>query len=195
MPAVSEQRWRDAQLAEAAYWLAQQAKTPEQFFAEIADGHHFTAGVLDIRDETVGSASVLDIAGGPHPLGCWVERGRHVVLDPARYDTGWAIDRVHERAEGWRGDTFDEVWGYNVLQHVLDPAEVMATARACAARRIRWFDVVDTPIYPVHPHSIKADWLRAELSRDGFRIVRDIDGSRLVEGHRQKWVALVAERA
>jgi hypothetical protein len=55
--------------------------------------------------------------------------------------------------------------------------------------------VVETPIYPVHPHSIKADWLRAELSRDGFRIVQDIDGSRLVEGARQKWVALIAERA
>jgi hypothetical protein len=101
---------------------------------------------------------------------------------------------VREKAEGWRGGTFDEVWGYNVLQHVVDPAEVMATARACAEKRIRWFDVVDTPIYPVHPHSIKADWLRAELSRDGFRIVQDIDGSRFIDGHRQKWVALIAER-
>jgi hypothetical protein len=120
---------------------------------------------------------------------------RHTILDPGDYPDIFGVCRIRARAERWRARPFDEVWGYNVLQHVVEPAEVMETARECALKTIRWFDVVDTPIYPVHPHSIKADWLRAELSRDGFRIVRDIDGSRLVEGHRQKFVALVAERS
>jgi hypothetical protein len=195
MTAISEARWQEAQRCEAAWWANFSAtRGPDNLAADIAAGHAFTKGVLDIRFDTVAGLTILDIAGGPHPLGCWVDKGRYVVLDPAHYDTGWYIERIHERAEGWRGGRFDEVWGYNVLQHVVDPAEVMATARACAEKRIRWFDVVDTPIYPVHPHSIKADWLRAELSRDGFRIVQDIDGSRFIDGHRQKWVALIAER-
>jgi hypothetical protein len=192
--AISEARWQVAQQHEAAWW-ANEARSPEKFSRDIRGGHHFTAGVLDIRLATVCGLSVLDIAGGPMPLGMIPDffLGRYVVLDPAVYPDV-DIERIRERAEGWRGGRFDEVWGYNVLQHVVDPAEVMATARACALHTIRWFDVVETAIYPVHPHSIRADWLRAEMSKDGFRIVRDLDGSRLVEGARQKWVALVAER-
>lgn len=196
MAPITEKRWKVAQEYEAAYW-AKEARNPEKLARDIADGHHFTAGVLDIRWETVRGTTVLDIAGGPHPLG--VDHlgaiDRYVVLDPASYPDDGMFERIHARAEGWRGEMFDQVFGYNVLQHVVDPAEVMATARACALTRIRWFDVVDTPIYPVHPHSISADWLRKELTKDGFRLTRDIDGSRLIEGHRQKWIALVASRS
>jgi len=197
-PAISEARWREAQEHEAAYW-AQEAKNPEKLARDIAEGHHFTAGVLDIRPDTVAGATVIDIAGGPWPLASSALGLRwgvsiYEVIDPAEYPEAERVDRVRVCAEDYDGPRRIEVWGYNVLQHVRDPERVMAVARTKAYRRIRWFDVVDTPIYPVHPHSISADWLRAQLSRDGFRIVRDIDGSRLVEGHRQKWVALVAER-
>lgn len=199
MPAITDARWQLAQKCEAEYW-AGEAKNPTKLAADIADGHHFTAGVLDIRPATVGGKVVLDIAGGPYPLvgETWFGIGSAWVLDPMHYpaDASWMVSQIFEKAEGFETDiAFDEAIGYNVLQHVVDPAEVMATARRCAERVIRWFDVVDTPIYPVHPHSISADWLRQQLSRDGFRITRDIDGSRLVEGHRQKFVALVAERA
>lgn len=197
-PAISESRWAEAQRYEADYW-AQEARNPGKLARDVADGHHWTAGVLDIRGATVGGTTVLDIAGGPHPLAsgpCGLRWGLswYAVIDPAEYPDAEGVERVRVCAEDYQGEGAAEVWGYNCLQHVIDPAAVMAMARACATRTIRWFDVVDTPVYPVHPHSISADWLRAELSRDGFRIVRDIDGSRLIEGHRQKWVALVAER-
>lgn len=192
MSAISEQRWQLAQKYEAEYWAAE-ARNPEKLHRDIADGHHFTAGVLDIRPETMGDVSVLDIAGGPHPLGVTLGVARYTVLDPGGYTDD--VHRIRLRAEEYRGHTWGEVWGYNVLQHVVDPAAVMQTARYHAHHRIRWFDVVDTPIYPVHPHSINAEWLRVQMSKDGWRIVRDIDGSRLVEGARQKFVALVAERA
>jgi hypothetical protein len=198
MTAISEARWQEAQRCEAAWWAEFSAsRGPDNLAADIAAGHHFTAGVLDIRADTVSGATVLDIAGGPYPLGA--NPGLHlleyVVLDPADYTEHPGVTRIRALAEDYRDRAYREVWGYNVLQHVRDPAAVMVTVREHARDFIRWFDVVETPIYPVHPHSIKADWLRAELSRDGFRIVQDIDGSRLVEGARQKWVALIAERA
>ena len=195
MTAISEKRWQEAQRYEAEYW-AKEATNRAKLMADLYDGYLLTCGVLGIYDEGFGAPSVLDIAGGPYPLSYFMEPMPHyTVLDPGDYPSVGYEKRISAKAEGWRGGMFGEVWGYNVLQHVVDPAEVMATARACATRTIRWFDVVETPVYPVHPHSIKADWLRAELSRDGFKIVRDIDGSRLLaEGVRQKWVALVAER-
>lgn len=163
---------------------------------DIADGHHFTAGVLDIRPETIAGLTILDIAGGPYPLAVGWGVARHTILDPGDYPDIFGVKRIRARAEEFTNAIqFDNVIGYNVLQHVIEPGAVMACARNHARQTIRWFDVVDTPIYPVHPHSISADWLRAEMSKDGFRIVRDIDGSRLIEGHRQKFVALVAERS
>jgi hypothetical protein len=193
MTAISEARWQVAQQHEAAWWAEFRAsRGADNLAADIAAGHHFTAGMLDIRRETVRGKTILDIAGGPYPLGEWFPLARYAVLDPAEYPGH--VERIRECAEEYRGAAYQEVWGYNVLQHVKDPSAVMATARRCALDTIRWFDVVETPIYPVHPHSIAADWLRAELSRDGFRIVQDIDGSRFIDGHRQKWVALVAER-
>lgn len=196
MSAISEQRWQEAQRYEAAWW-AREARDPDKLAADIACGHHFTAGMLDIRRETVCGATVLDIAGGPYPLGVGLEAlglGRYSIIDPAAYADVDGVHRIRVCAEDYVGDAATEVWGYNVLQHVRDPEKVMAVARAKAQRAIRWFDVVETAVYPVHPHSIRADWLRQQLSSDGFRITRDIDGSRLIEGARQKWVALIAER-
>jgi hypothetical protein len=191
--AISEARWQVAQQHEAAWWKEFCASlTPDNLSRAIDAGHCFTKSILDIRFETVAGLTILDIAGGPYPLGSGVPPSHYTVLDPGDYQDRYT--RIRQCAEDYTGPAFDEVWGYNVLQHVRDPAAVMTTARRCALKTIRWFDVVETPIYPVHPHSIKADWLRQELSRDGFRIVHDIDGSRLVEGRRQKWVALVAER-
>lgn len=195
--AISEARWQEAQRYEHDYWEREKCD-PVKLQRDIADGHHFTMGVLDIRPDALYDKTVLDIAGGPYPLVGLKNLPllRRAMVDPASYDTlPWQIEHAREMAEEYTGGTFSEVWGYNVLQHVRDPEKVMATARRCAVYRIRWFDVIETQIYPVHPHSIKADWLRAQLSIDGFRIVRDIDGSRLVEGHRQKWVALVAQRS
>ena len=194
---ISRERWEEAQRAEALYWKTE-AKRPEKLARDIADGHHWTMGALDIRQETVGGAEILDLAGGDYPLAralYWRDYG-YTVVDPApplRSDYE-GVTRVQEMAETYRGEEVDEVWGYNVLQHVMDPAAVMATARHHAQRTIRWFDVVETPLYTVHPHSITSDWLRAELSSDGFHLVRDIEGTRYVDNHRQKFVALVAER-
>ena len=192
--AISLARWQEAQKAEALYWQTE-AKRPEKLFKDIRDGWHWTAGALDIREETVGARSILDVAGGDFPLVEVLQwrRGNYTVVDPLvrRATDFWRV--VQEMAETYRGEPVDEVWGYNVLQHVMDPAAVMATARHHAQRTIRWFDVIESPVYPVHPHSITADWLRAELSQ-GFRITRDIEGTRFVDNHRQKFVALVAER-
>lgn len=185
-------RWQEAQLYEAAYW-AREAATPEKLRADLESGWRFTMGLLDIRPDTVADCSVLDLAGGDFPLALAIKTASYTVVDPAEPQRRiHGVGRIQCMAEDYHGELVDEVWGYNVLQHVLDPDAVMATARRCASKTIRWFDVVDTPIYPVHPHSIHADWLRGQF--EGFRIVRDIEGSRLVDGYRQKFVSLVAER-
>ncbi len=49
---------------------------------------------------------------------------------------------------------FSECWIYNVLQHVVDPEEVIASARA-NAYTLRIFEWIESGVSIGHPHSLK----------------------------------------
>ena len=123
----------------------------------------------------VGGRSVIDIGGGPVSilLKC-VNKGRAVVADPGEFPQ-WTLDRYLACGiEYWRtngedieGYSFDEAWIYNVLQHVTDPAKVIAAARACA-KTVRIFEWIDIPPYEGHPHMLTRQELELHLGAPGF---------------------------
>jgi hypothetical protein len=120
--------------------------------------------------------SVLDIGGGPTSLLLKCQNFKcAVVLDPglwpewveARY-LEHGVSYVRTAAEGWAPDrVYDEVWIYNTLQHVGDPAEVIAVARI-AGKLIRLFEWIDIPPYPGHPHLLTEAFLNHVLDDSGF---------------------------
>ena len=134
----------------------------------------------------LGGRSVLDIGGGPVSLLLKCRnRGRSAVLDPgnwpewvsARYKAA-GIEYIHQPAESAKlGDTFDEVWIYNCLQHVQNPAEVICTAQRYG-RIIRICEWLDTERNELHPHILTASWLDAQLEAKGT--VHEIDWDRYV---------------
>lgn len=106
--------------------------------------------------------SVLDVGGGPISLllKCR-DRGRCVVVDPCHYPA-WIerrykaanIEYRRSKAESMAFDeVFDEVWIYNVLQHVIDPKQV---AQKCLeyAKIVRVFEWLEIGIAPGHPHNL-----------------------------------------
>lgn len=129
--------------------------------------------------------SILDIGGGPTSmlLKCrdLDDIGRSAVVDPLmdKYPQ-WVRDRY--ACKGVRAITgsgediddafaadqidrlprltlqFDEVWIYNVLQHVEDPAKVIANARAVAPV-LRLFEWIDIPAHEGHPHMLTREKL------------------------------------
>lgn len=113
--------------------------------------------------------SVLDLGGGPTSMLLKTRNGRDLtVVDPcvypdwvaARYEQA-GIDYAVEPAETYNdGFGYDEVWIYNVLQHVVDPEACIATARAHAPL-LRIFEWLDTSVCDGHPHTLTA----AELNR------------------------------
>jgi hypothetical protein len=189
--AISDARWAIAQQCERDWWSARDRR------AEAEQSAPWYAERLGIT-ETDG-LRILDLGGGPFPIGALLALpcASYTVVDPLAtmpmaFTGGLVIDRVPVAAEDYVGAVVDEVWGYNVLQHVLDPAAVLETAKRHAERAVRWFDWVETGVYPVHPHSLSADWLRAQFA-DGWRITTDERGSVEVP-HTQSYIALVAER-
>ena len=118
--------------------------------------------------------SVIDIGGGPVSILLKTQNaGRKVVADPGMYPD-WVTGRYeHCGIEYWRtngedidGFTFDEIWIYNVLQHVQDPELVISRARALGGI-IRLFEWIDVEPYDGHPHLLTKKMLDAALTPSG----------------------------
>jgi len=110
--------------------------------------------------------SVLDIGGGPTSLllKC-TNFNKAVVIDPGnfpawikkRYETH-NVELKIEFAEEICLEEFDEVWIYNVLQHVVDPDEILRKAKKIG-KIIRIFEWLNTGISDGHPFSLTKEWL------------------------------------
>lgn len=122
--------------------------------------------------------SILDIGGGPvSMLLKTVNGGRLKVVDPCDYPN-WVLARYRENnvdyfqmpaEEFYLGpdeEKYDEVWIYNVLQHVESPGEVMEAAIE-SGKLIRIFEWIDTAPCLGHPQTITAEWLTGILGQGG----------------------------
>ena len=123
----------------------------------------------------IGGVSVLDVGGGPISLllKCR-DRGRSIVIDPCNYPP-WITRRYKEgdieykrtKAEAMSFDEiFDEVWLYNVLQHV-DSLE--GTVRGCQkyGKIIRVFEWLEIGVAPGHPHNLLEEELNDLFHGEG----------------------------
>ena len=122
----------------------------------------------------VHGARVVDIGGGPvSMLLKSINRGYAMVVDPIEWPR-WVYDRymaVHitplvARGEDLQpGPGYSEAWIYNVLQHVDDPALVVANARK-AAKLVRLFEWIGIPPHEGHPHMLTKPLLREWLGTE-----------------------------
>ena len=175
--------WNEVQKHEADYWgdcLGMRAwgefVKQEMYAREMGLRKEYgtSVGELDMQGK-----SVLDIGGGPMSmtLRC-INAGKLTVVDPC----GWPAS-VHRRYRNYgiefiraAGEDlpvldlhgYDEVWLYNVLQHVQDPAKVLATI-VNLGRVLRIFEWLWIPADECHPHVLTPDMILNGLN--GCRIV------------------------
>lgn len=118
--------------------------------------------------------SVLDIGGGPSSLLLKCENVKGTVIDPCDYPN-WVGDRYKECGIEYikqRGEDintskkYDEVWIYNVLQHVQNPELVIKNALK-VGKLVRVFEWINTGIVPGHPHSFSREQLEGWLGGQG----------------------------
>jgi hypothetical protein len=172
--------WKEDQIWEADWWgnctntLSEEWKQLAYFkrlgLSETANSKWRFA--FDLQGK-----SVLDIGGGPSSflLRC-VNFHVATVSDPLHYPR-WIYERYKDAGINSRRvkgeninvddfDRYDEVWMYNVLQHVEDPEKVVANARQ-AGKLLRLFDWIDTPPAPGHPHTLSKELLDKWLGAEG----------------------------
>jgi len=120
--------------------------------------------------------SILDIGGGPVSLLLRCKNfKRAVVLDPCNYPE-WVKDRY--KAAGIELikkcaedsviiDWFDEVWIYNVLQHVKDPLEVVRFAKR-SGNKVRVCEPLNIGECMGHPHNLTKEMLDKAFGKVGL---------------------------
>lgn len=165
-------QWERAQEGERSWWgncvntYQEETKQREMFAPRL--------GLKDINHEgrwpsyDLGGRSVADVGGGPVSLllKCF-NYETALVIDPCYYP-GWVLGRyssagiefIPQRAEELTVFTVDEIWIYNVLQHVIDPKQVIKSAKKCCDL-IRIVEFVGVHKDDKHLHSL----LSAELDQ------------------------------
>lgn len=166
---------------EASYW-GDCTNTHEE-----EEKHYVYARLMGLNIETVpnragyycwdvGGKTILDIGGGPVSM---LLKAKNLkagfVCDPTPYPK-WVSERyTAKKITLWKGEgeteqdtTYDEVWIYNVLQHVRDPEKIIQNALR-AAPVLRLFEWIDIPPHEGHPHMLTAanlmGWLGARATR------------------------------
>lgn len=168
--------WNDDQKWEASWWAncanTYGEETKQLLYAEKMGLRFFHDGKSPYNLDMHG-ACVVDLGGGPCSLLLKCHHVAGTVVDPCLYPD-WVLERywsadisfMQQPAETFDRGDYDEAWIYNVLQHVQDPARVIATARR-AAKVIRLFEWIDTYVAPGHPHVLTEDKLNAWLGGEG----------------------------
>ncbi len=121
-------------------------------------------------------ATVIDIGGGPVSLLLKCQNVTGIVVDPIIFPS-WVYRRyeeahinfIIEKGENLNrifADNFDEVWIYNVLQHVDDPVKIIENARRMA-KKIRLFEWINIPPYQGHPWMLTQEMLELALGQSG----------------------------
>jgi hypothetical protein len=176
--------WNEAQKQEADYWGNCLGMTAwgefckqEMYAREMGLWDAYGRGTGELH---MGQRSVLDVGGGPVSMTLRCVNVRYpTVVDPCPWPASVAHRYVNYgvhfvRAVGEELDKqelaltyYDEVWLYNVLQHVQDPAKVVANAVARVAEGhgvLRIFEWVHIPTDACHPHVLTPEgilnWLK-----------------------------------
>jgi len=133
---------------------------------------HKTPYTFDMEGKTV-----LDIGGGAYSLLLKCRNlGESCVIDPLmnKYPH-WVKDRYeihglkHTSVTGENFEfnkVFDEVWFYNVLEHVYDPKKIIDNAKKYG-KIVRVFEWLNTPPNIGHPQVLKSDKLDKWLGGEG----------------------------
>jgi hypothetical protein len=169
--------WQKAQKWEAKWWRDKGQGSVNSYHEEFKQWLY--AEQVGIKHDEwcridLGGKSVLDVGGGPVSLLLKTHNaGRRKVIDPLDMPS-WAVERYKDAgielektpAEDMNESGWDEVWIYNTLQHVQDPAKVIQKVKS-AGKIVRVFEFLDRPANEGHPHVLTQEMLDKEFGCTG----------------------------
>lgn len=156
---ITKDRWLEAQEGEKAFHIAEPLEMSFEHY-KIAYQHYFKW--LDINPDLKGK-SVIEIGPGRIAGLLFCSNFKlSYILEPTEYE---GVDHLYKRenllvwkktAEEIDLPRVDEVWLFNLLQHVQDPDLLIEKCKQ-VAKVIRFFEPVDLPTNLEHPFTFSMD--------------------------------------
>jgi hypothetical protein len=166
---ISQERWEKAQLGEVHHYLYNNNEEDYKRSALIILENYFALDVeKDLREK-----KILESGGGCYPASYFCTGFKKAVnVEPLCNEfpeeiktklKNKNIECISTPFEEYKTRSrFDEVWFFNVLQHVKDPIAQIENAKKLA-KTIRVFEPLDTAINNEHPHSFSIEFFREQF--------------------------------
>lgn len=152
---ISDDRWYQAQIGEKEHHIHEDIEKSYNHY-RVSYGHYFK--YLGIDCDLKGK-SIIEI--GPARISSLLfcrNFSKSYIIEPTIYEnvehlyTDSNIVLVRERAENFDFPTVDEVWLFNLLQHVQDPDLIVKKCKD-AANIVRFFEPIELDTDMLHPFS------------------------------------------
>jgi hypothetical protein len=165
---ISKERWNDAQLGEVNHYdYGNEESYKNSAYIILRD--HFQ---IDPETDLVNK-KILESGGGCYPAVYFCKGLKKAVNVEPLYDkfpdyikallTNSKIECISTGFEDHKERLkFDEVWFFNVLQHVRDPYTQIQNAKDIA-NVIRVFEPIDTSTNNEHPHSFSIEFFKEQF--------------------------------
>ena len=165
---ISQERWEEAQSGEIHHYdYNNEENYKNSVYIILRD--HFN---IDPENDLVGK-KILESGGGCSPAISFCKGLKKSVNVEPLYDkfpeeikeklNNLKIESVSIGFEDYKKRAkFDEVWFFNVLQHVRDPFLQIENAKRIA-KIIRVFEPIDTAINNEHPHTFSMEFFREQF--------------------------------
>jgi hypothetical protein len=176
---ISQERWEQAQMGEESFFQPNyESEDVYKNTASIILENYFN---INLQTDLVGK-KILECGGGCYPASYFCTGLKKVVNVEPLYDKfpdivkqkllSKKIESVSIPFEDYTTKIkFDEVWFFNVLQHVRDPIMQIENAKKIA-KIIRVFEPINTAINNEHPHSFNLEFFENQFSNTKIEIYK-----------------------
>jgi hypothetical protein len=157
MSGISLERWHEAQIAEQKHHI--NSKQNLLSIYEHSYSQYFKW--LDIEHDLKGKR-IIEIGCAHIPALLFCSNYEGVIIEPMPSDIllelteTMPVELIREPAEYVDLSGYNEVWLFNVLQHVIDP-ELLINNMKKSANIIRYFEPVNMETCVHHPHGFTMD--------------------------------------
>lgn len=163
MGIITQERWQQAQEAERKF----HNESFDEGYAHYMKSYQQYFKYLGIDPNTFSSNKIVEIGPANFPALAYYRNNNvgSIIIEPlpSEYLKRFGIPIKTEPAEYCEYEA-DEVWLFNVLQHVLDPNLIVERAKK-QAKVIRFFEPTNYGVDECHPHNLTMemfnDWFGA----------------------------------
>lgn len=185
---ITKERWVSAQQGEKEFHIKESVEHSYESYKN-AYGYYFK--YLDINPNLEGK-SIIEIGPGRIASLLFCENySKSYIIEPTEYDgidhlyEGLDLSIIQKTAEEWDFEKVDEVWLFNLLQHVQDPDLLIKKCKE-SAKVIRYFEPLDLPTDNEHPFTFNLEDFKGYFG-DSVKIYESIGepgfhGARCVYG-------------